>query len=172
MPRRPLALQPSGRIRPRSPWQSDGIETPLKKRQRRSNGSALAVSVSPSQQHVLHHQISGLGTLTEALMAESLALLPVCDIGQCSAVCNSWCSAVNCQALWALAAPHLGLLGRIVQRQEISRRRSRGVVLQGLLLGERREKVAVRIVDLKNANAGVDDDSFQQLFVNLAFCTQ
>lgn len=149
----------SGATAPASP----GGETPSKiprplKRQRRIDSWAWAGCAANSDG----------GDFVGLALSHSLALLEARDIVQSAMVCRAWRSAAECRALWLLATPCLGLVARIVQRKEISQRRSRGKVERGILLGEFREVVALRTVDLANANAGSDDGLLPSLVREVA----
>eukprot|EP00927_Polykrikos_kofoidii_P032732 TRINITY_DN27798_c0_g1_i1.p1 TRINITY_DN27798_c0_g1~~TRINITY_DN27798_c0_g1_i1.p1 ORF type:complete len:937 (+),score=152.04 TRINITY_DN27798_c0_g1_i1:141-2951(+) len=135
-----------------------GVETPRKRRRR--NGWRDTASGSSGANEACFRCVSvasAVALLEDTVLAESLALLDSVDIGYCAAVCVSWRRVADGGMLWQLATPRLGLANRVVQRLELSRRRSRGIVSQGMLLGARREAAALRTVDLRSANAGVDD---------------
>lgn len=142
---------------------SIGYETPCK-RPRRSKSIASSNSPPiflPIQRNDLQSSASVapsiLGLITADVLVECLAMLDTQDILQSAMVCSAWQHTANSVALWALAAPRLGLDRRIVQREEISRRMSRGIVRRGVLLGETRQRVCLRTIDLCNSNAGHDD---------------
>lgn len=153
------------------------LETPCKfprplKRRRRSSGAlepedglarqpsetdAPASTPPPAERGWARHvRVPGGGALEHSL-EESLALLDACDICRSAAVCRSWRAAAHSHHLWAAAALRLGLAARIVQREEICCRRSRGTLVRGVLLGVARQDVAMRSVSLASANAGTED---------------
>eukprot|EP00928_Gymnodinium_smaydae_P031988 TRINITY_DN23297_c0_g1_i1.p1 TRINITY_DN23297_c0_g1~~TRINITY_DN23297_c0_g1_i1.p1 ORF type:complete len:928 (-),score=127.92 TRINITY_DN23297_c0_g1_i1:44-2827(-) len=145
----------------------NGMETPLRKR-RNCHGCGSLESPPRSQPtatqklaaHSLETRCAQLDVSWRALeehVIECLAMLDVRAISRSSAVCVGWRQAVRSETLWHLAASHCSLLERVVQRSELTKRRSRGVVEKGWLLGPQRFAVALRTVDLSSANAGLDD---------------
>lgn len=140
------------------------LHTP-RKRRRYQEGAAEADDVlllSPPPMSMLAEAFSSPRNisallLTDKVVAECIAMLEVQGIARSAMACSAWYRITRGSAFWELAAPRLGLAGRIVQQMEVSRRRSRGILAKGVLMGPRREVVALRTVDLRTANAGYDD---------------
>eukprot|EP00930_Biecheleria_cincta_P019259 TRINITY_DN14745_c0_g1_i3.p1 TRINITY_DN14745_c0_g1~~TRINITY_DN14745_c0_g1_i3.p1 ORF type:complete len:884 (+),score=151.85 TRINITY_DN14745_c0_g1_i3:41-2692(+) len=107
--------------------------------------------------------------LMELAMAESLALLEAPDILQGAAACRSWRDTVQCRTFWRLAEPRLGVADRIIQKLQICTRRSRGTLFKGVLLGEKRQAVALRSVNVRSANANKDDGLLPSVVREVAY---
>ncbi|CAE7805276.1 ABCG24 [Symbiodinium necroappetens] len=167
MPHRPVPISRC--------WQEvetpDKLPRPLKRQEQGcpheslKRGQELPLSAPfPAEDHR-----SCKGTLCDVALVESLALLKVSDMLPAAAACVAWRRLVDSTELWHIASPRLRVMDRIVWKSKICERRSRGSMRSGILLGTRKQEVAVRCVNLRHMNASCDDGLVPSVVREVAF---